>query len=119
MAINSKSLPSNTSAIVAIERARISAIMESPEGIMRPKAALQLALRSDMVAASAIEFLQSVPADNPYLLAMDREGSIHIGNAVGSSVGPTDKRADRMAEISGSMKHYNQTQGYTKPNGQA
>lgn len=107
-----KILPGNVNAAVAMERMRISAIMESPEGLLRPKAALQLALRSDMASASAVEFLRTTPADNPYLIAMATEGPVNIGGSMGATAGPTDPKAARLAEIAGSMTNYNATQGY-------
>jgi hypothetical protein len=104
--------PGNINAALAVERQRISAIMESPEGLLRPEAARQLALRSTMDAQSAVDFLKTIPAANPYVLAMQQQGPIDLG---GSNVGApvsTDAKAKRMEEIEGSMAHFAADMGY-------
>ena len=111
-----QNLPSLNAAL-ALDRQRVADIMESPEGLLRPKAALQLALRSTMDSVSTIEFLRTLPADNPYLAAMNAEGPIDIGGAnVGASMS-TDKKAARLAELKGSMSQFNLNRGYTAKSG--
>ena len=98
-------------AAIAGERARISAILNSPEGLARPRAALHLALNADMPKQSVIELLAQMPsiaADNPYIRALENE-AVNIGGPnVGTAAKPGSKEA-RLAEINGSMAHHNQT----------
>lgn len=85
---------------IMADRLRVSAILESPEGMARPRIAQQLALRSNMDATSALELLRSTPVDNPYVAAMDALGPVNIesfATAAPSSV--EGKRAKRREEI--------------------
>jgi hypothetical protein len=81
------------------ERLRISSILESPEGLARPAAARQLALRSTMDVQSSIEMLQTIPVMNPYIAAMALEGAVNINSVGGSTVGRDDPKTKRLAEI--------------------
>jgi hypothetical protein len=99
----SKPISASASAILMDERMRVSSILESPEGLARPKAALQLALRSTMDAQSAIDMLKTIPVDNPYIAAMDLEGAVNV-NAMGANPFVTgDKKAKRLAELSANL----------------
>ena len=105
------SLPGNVNAALAADRARIDAIVNSEEGLSRPKAALQLALRSSMGVNEAREFLALGPSESPYFEAAMGKEAINLGGPnVGASVSG-DARAARLAEISVSMKHFNATRG--------
>lgn len=113
--LQTATIPGALSAALAVERLRISSIMESPEGLRNPDAARQLALHSTMEVASAISFLKTVPASNPYLTAMEAHGPIDIGGpSLGAPIS-TDARAARLEELKGATDHYNETKGYTKP----
>jgi hypothetical protein len=96
------------------ERLRISAILESAEGTSRPRAARELALRSDMSPEQAVDLLKTMQPDNPFMAAMNAEGRIGIEpqapGANGSAL--SDPKAARLAEIGSSMKHYNGVRGY-------
>jgi len=97
-------------AAIAGERARISAIIESPEGKRNPELAAELALRSSLDPESAKGILGKSPAQNPYLQAMSLQGKVDIdATAVGMS---DDPKAARLAEIAGSMKAFNASRGY-------
>ena len=86
------------------ERLRVSSILESPEGLSRPKAARQIALRSTMDTESAIDMLRTIPIDNPYIAAMDREGPVNV-NAMGANPSITgDRKSKRIAEIRANIK---------------
>lgn len=99
----SKPITASASAILMNERMRVSSILESSEGLARPKAALQLALRSTMDAQSAIDMLKTIPVDNPYIAAMDREGAVNV-NALGANPSITgDQKAKRLAEIKANL----------------
>jgi hypothetical protein len=103
----------NVNAALAADRARIDAIVNSQEGLSRPKAALQLALRSSMGVNEAREFLALGPSESPYFESAMANESINLGGqSVGKSVGG-DARAARLAEISVSMKHFNSTRGHS------
>ncbi|MEH2476197.1 hypothetical protein V1281_002633 [Nitrobacteraceae bacterium AZCC 2161] len=95
-----KSISAAASEILLSERLRVSSILESPEGIARPKAALELALRTSLESQSAIDLLKSFPIDNPYLRALDLEGPVNL-SSLGAAPGgiSDDKKAKRLAEL--------------------
>jgi hypothetical protein len=93
----------NASSVLINERLRISSILESPEGIARPKAAMQLALRSTMDSQSAIDLLKSFPVANPYIAAMDLEGAINVNSLGANPAASDDKKARRIAEINANI----------------
>ena len=85
---------------LALDRLRVSAILESPEGIARPRLAQQLALRSNMDATSAIDVLRSTPVDNPYVAAMDALGPVNVESfSNGPATSTDEKKKKRIAEI--------------------
>ena len=87
------------------ERLRISAIIESPEGVLRPEVARKLALHSSLDATSAVELLRSVPIQNPYLAAMQVEGPIGIDSLSGATPNSADnKKQKRIEEIRRNVK---------------
>jgi hypothetical protein len=114
--VTSKLVSGNENASIIAERTRVAAIVESPEGLARPSAARQLALRSSMDAEAAVEFLRTIPADNPYIAAMEKEGAVGISAAAPGASGSflSDPKASRLAEIKGSMAAFNETAGYRK-----
>jgi hypothetical protein len=87
------------SSVLLGERLRIASIVESPEGLARPAAALQLALRSTMDVQSSIEMLRTIPVTNPYIAAMALEGAVNVNSVGGSSVGGDDAKTKRLAEL--------------------
>jgi hypothetical protein len=95
----SKAISASASEVLINERLRVSSILESPEGIARPRAAMQLALRSTMDPQSAIDMLRTIPVDNPYIAAMEREGAVNV-NAMGANPSINgDLKAKRLAEL--------------------
>ncbi len=95
----SKPISASASEILINERLRVSSILESPEGLARPKAALQLALRTTMDSEAAIDMLKTIPVSNPYIAAMDLEGAVNV-NAMGANPSVAgDKKSARIAEI--------------------
>lgn len=103
MARNSTTLAS----VIADERLRITAILESPEGLKRPKSARELALRSTMQADQAISFLAGLPSESAFLDAMSAEGPVNLTSATAGVGGTVDKKSARLAEISQNMKAHN------------
>ena len=104
----------SASAALAVDRARIKTILLSDEAKLRPEAALKLALDMGLESDSAIELLASMPqGDNPFVRAMNAEGPLGLPLASqGPHAAPGSKEA-RLLEISGSMKHFNASRGYT------
>ena len=90
----------NANEAIMADRLRVSTILESPEGIARPRIAQHLALRSNMDATSALELLRATPVDNPYVAAMDALGPVNIESfASAAPSSPEAKREKRRAEI--------------------
>lgn len=92
--------------IMLMERARISAILESPEGLANPKAARELALRQNIESETAIELLRTVGAsvDNSFSAAFESAMKQHgvVGIAPigeGSQAVGGDPKAQRLAEL--------------------
>ena len=87
--------------ILADERTRISAILESHEGRANMTTALELALRSDMQPDQARAILKTMPPESPFAAAMAREGVIGIApagaamEALGTTTAETAKDARR------------------------
>lgn len=95
----------DSNAAALSERLRISAILESAEGKRNPAMAAELALRTPLDAEQAKAILARSPAENPYLLAMQKEGPIGVET---QSVNFTeDAKAARRKEIEISMKAFN------------
>ena len=96
-------------AALAAERGRMVAIINSPEGLASPKAAMHLATKSNMAAPDVISLLREmkpVGGDNPYVAALERE-SVNLGGInVGSAAAPGSREA-RLEEINGAMVHHN------------
>ena len=111
--INASRVSGAVNSSTVIERARIAAIVNSPEGKARPEAAIKLALHNDIGAQNAIELLRTFPAENPYLRAMDVHGPSGI-NATPGTAPPAGSKDARMAEIQTSMSRFNQVKGYTR-----
>ena len=106
--------PANVSAIVAVERARISSIVNSEVGKSRRDTAIHLALNTDLTTASVLELLAKMPEDagSKFLMAMDREAVSFTSNT-GASTMTNDPKAARLEEIRGGMKMFNNVKGYT------
>lgn len=106
-----RSMKAETATAVAGERARISAILESPEAKGREGTALRLALHSDMEVAEAIDLLATTPkSENPFVSYMDKVG--HSGLPAQSGPVPNNERAQRTAEIAAAAAHVKRARGY-------
>ena len=103
MARNSTTLAS----VIADERLRITAILESVEGLKRPKSARELALRSNMLPDQATAFLAGLPSESAFLDAMSAEGPVNLTSATAGVGGSLDKKTKRLAEIGDTMKAHN------------
>jgi hypothetical protein len=100
--------------IIAAERLRISAIMESDAGKRNPKAALKLALFSDMSAAMIGDMLAGLPVESPFVAAMDREGVIGIHGPIGAAPSG-DAKSTRLQELKRAAASHSIAHGYTTP----
>ena len=84
--------------LIATERLRIMAIIESKEGLLNPKMARELALRSPLDAAVARSILAQAPPESPFMAAMANEAlGLSAMDASGAIGG--DPKAARLAEI--------------------
>ena len=97
-------------ATLLTERARISSIIESAEGRRNPDMAQELAFRTSLSVEQAKGLLAKVPAANPYLAAMEKEGPVGIESS-GPNFTTGDAKAARLAEIGESMKAFNASRG--------
>ena len=78
--------------------------------------AVKLALHSSLDAQTALELLTSSQPEKPYFeSAMEREGGtgVEAGGAFSAAANRGDPKAARLAELSGSMSHFNASKGYT------
>ena len=101
--------------IVAGERLRIMAILESPEGRSHPATARHLALNFSMTPEQAVGTMASLPIESPFLDAMEREGPVGVRQgSPGASGTPIagDAKERRLAEIKESTKAFNRSRGY-------
>ncbi len=97
--------------IVAEERARVSAILDA--GAHHPELAKKLIFNGATVE-QAKDLLASVPAANPYLAALDREG-VNISSGFAADVfAPSDPKEARKAELAAVAHAYSAGQGYVK-----
>jgi hypothetical protein len=95
-------MTTNNSNAVIEDRARIAAIMESPEGKRSPRAALKLALYSGLSADMALDLLKDLPRETSgFEAAMEREGHIGISSPLGSpsALSPRDQRKAELAQV--------------------
>lgn len=102
--------------ILADERTRISAILESPEGRANMTTALELALRSDLQADQARAILRTMQPESPFLAAMAREGVIGIAPAgapveVIAATTAEAKKNTRRAELAAAAAATNAAKG--------
>lgn len=98
------------------ERVRISAILESPEGIAHPATARELALRSNMAPDQALALMGRLPRENPaadaFLDAMGREAvGITPGIAASEAV-HGDAKAARLEELKAAGRAVAEERGY-------
>lgn len=98
------------------ERSRISAILESPEGIAHPMTARELALRSNLAPDQALALMARLPRENPaadaFLDAMGREGvGITPGIAASEAV-HGDARSQRLEELKAAARSVAVDRGY-------
>ncbi|MEW6395295.1 MAG: hypothetical protein AB1582_12160 [Pseudomonadota bacterium] len=98
-----------TNAAAFSERARISAILESPEGKRNPELAAELALRSPLDVENAKSILAKAPTANPYVAAMNEQGPIDGLGGTTATVDfqPEDPKAARLEEIKKNMAAFN------------
>lgn len=102
------------SEILAEDRTRILAILESPEGLARPASARKIALVHGMGVEAAREFLRDLPQESAFAAAMDREGPVNIGASMGGPVSRDPKEA-RKAELSKAAAAHALGKGYISP----
>lgn len=100
-------------AAVLSERLRISAILESAEGLRNPAMAQKLALYSSLDAETAKGILSTAPASNPFTEAMNALGPINLGGGATVETFNSNPKAARLKEIEGSMAAFNASNGYT------
>jgi hypothetical protein len=92
-------MTTNNSNAVIEDRARIAAIMESPEGKRSPKAALKLALYSGLSVEMSLDLLRDLPKETSgFEAAMEREGKIGLAGPLGGAAELTPKE-QRLAEL--------------------
>ncbi len=101
----------NANEILVAERARIAAIVESPEGKRHPKSALKLALYSGMSADMAKDMLKDLPVESVFVEAMDREGATGLTSPLGG-VAPGSPKEARLAELRQAGAANNYARGY-------
>lgn len=87
-----------TNAAVLTERARISAILESPEARRNPEMAQEFALRTPLSADQAKALLAKTPTANPYLAVLAKETPSAIATNEPNLV-EGDAQAARLVEI--------------------
>jgi len=113
--------PKTEGQVRAEERARLAAILESPVAEARPAVARKFALFTNLPAASVLEMLADLPAEekpradaSAFLAAMEREGSTGVSSALGTA--PTgDAKSQRLAEIKEAGVRHNLSAGYISP----
>jgi hypothetical protein len=113
--------PKTEGMVRAEERSRLAEILESPLAEARPKTARKFALFTNLPAASILEMLADLPAEekpradaNAFLTAMRDEGNTGISSALGTA--PTgDVKSQRAAELKEAAVRHNATQGYISP----
>ena len=106
------------SEILLTERLRISAILESPEGLRAPKLARELALRSPLPPEQVLGILAAAPSESPFLDAMANESvgltSGHTNPATSGRFGnPDASKEARLVEIAAAAASYNAARGYS------
>lgn len=114
--------PKNEGQVRAEERARLAAILESPVAEARPKVARKLALFTNLPAASVLEMLADLPAEekearhdaSAFLAAMEREGSTGVSSALGTAPANSPKE-QRLAEIREAGVRHSLSAGYISP----
>jgi hypothetical protein len=88
-------------------------ILESPEGLRNPDAARKLALTSNMSVEQSRDLLAGLPAANPYLAALDREGAVGISSGFAGDVfAAADPKEARKKELAENTRNYAKAQGY-------
>ncbi len=110
-------VPGNVNVAIASERLRIKEILDSKEAAKRPALAKKLALETALDAASALSLLREAPAEgNPYAEAVECFAPIGLHPAVnGTGLATSDPKARREAELTESMRAFNETKGYVVP----
>ena len=107
-------MKTTVASILDEERARVATILESKEGLARPKLARELALRSPMGAEAALALLGKAPAEDSYFMAAMAAEAVNIGTAVSTS-GPfasgTAKREKRLEELKTATRAVNLRHG--------
>lgn len=98
---------------IAAERLRIGEILNSDVARRNPDMARKLALDTALDAESAKSILASAPAANPFLAAMEHFGPVGV-DASGVQVS-SDPKAERLAEIKGSMDAFNADRQTNRP----
>ena len=111
-------MKTTVASILDEERARVATILESKEGLARPKLARELALRSPMSADAAVALLGKAPAEDGYFMAAMAAEAVNIGTAVSTS-GPFNaagtKREKRREELKAAGHAYSVGKGYVSP----
>lgn len=111
---NTTKTPKTEATIRMEERARFRDIMTSDEGRSHPKAALKMALYSNMSPDMIRDMLADMPSESPFLAAMDREGAIGIGSPLGA-LPADDPKQSRMAELAAAATRQSLANGFITP----
>ncbi len=96
MAIPLKPKAPSAAQIIADERSRVAAILDA--GAHHPELAKKLIFNGATVE-QAKDLLASVPAANPYLAALEKEGAIDIASGLSGNVFNSDPKEARKAEL--------------------
>ncbi|WP_424362980.1 hypothetical protein [Methylocystis parvus] len=99
---------------LAEDRTRILAILESPEGLARPASARKCALVMGLSVEMSLDFLRGLPVESAFAAAMQTEGPIGIGAAMGGPVAG-DAKTRRLAEIKQAGAAHSLAKGYISP----
>lgn len=111
MAINRPLKAPSAAQLIADERSRVVAILAA--GAHHPELAKKLIFNGASVE-QARDLLASVPAANPYLAALEKEGAADIsGFLAGDVFKSADPKEARKAELAAAAKSYSQGIGYS------
>lgn len=103
----------NEAEIIGAERERIYSILNSEEGLKRPKAAIKVACIHGLEFEAAKDFLKDMPVeDSAFARAMDIEGPQNI-RALGGMVHSGDPKTERQRQLTEVGTKFSVARGYT------